>query len=145
MNVMIYLLFAVIHLASSLTVDIPKDSYDFARGDSAVIPCKFLTKITGKPVIILWTAQPDNPADPAIDILTYYDFANGETGLDISSEYKGRASLKPDIGKGWANLTMASLVSKDSRDYECEVRIPGDSEGQLSDVTQVVVLVMAEG
>lgn len=56
----------MIHLASSLTVDIPKDSYDFARGDSAVIPCKFLTEITGKPVIILWTAQPDNPADPAV-------------------------------------------------------------------------------
>ncbi|XP_060754672.1 glycoprotein A33 (transmembrane), paralog a [Neoarius graeffei] len=141
LQMMVQMVFFLIHLASSLTVDIPKGSYDFARGDSAVIPCKFLTKITGKPVIILWTAEPDNPDDPAIDILTYYDFADGKTELDISSEYEGRASLKSDIGKGWANLTMASLVSKDSRDYECEVRIPGDSEGQLSDVTQVVVLV----
>ncbi|XP_053471942.1 cell surface A33 antigen-like [Ictalurus furcatus] len=142
MIVTIYSLFAVIHLTSSLTVDIPLPSYEFARGGNGTIPCNFKPQKADNPsIIISWTAHPDNPADSDIGILTYYYFSSAADNLDVTDGYANRASLQVDIAKGWANLTLSSLTLKDSRVYRCSVQIPKDSQGKPSDTTTVVVLV----
>ncbi|MCI4393630.1 hypothetical protein PGIGA_G00159830 [Pangasianodon gigas] len=142
MLVTIYSLFVVIHLTSSLNVDIPLQTYELARGGNGTIPCNFKPQKADNPsVIISWTAHPDNPDDSDIEILTYYYFANAQNQLDIDAAYTDRASLQVDIAKGWANLTLKALTSKDSRVFQCEVKIPGDSSGKLSDTTTIVVLV----
>ncbi|XP_053471828.1 cell surface A33 antigen [Ictalurus furcatus] len=138
----IYSLIAVIHLTSSLTVDIPLPSYEFARGGNGTIPCNFKPQQPDNPsIIISWTAHPDNPADSDIDILTYYHFSSAADNLDVNDGYTNRASLQVDIVKGWANLILSSLTSKDSRGYQCDVKIPKDTQGKQSDTTTVVVLV----
>ncbi|XP_017313513.1 cell surface A33 antigen isoform X2 [Ictalurus punctatus] len=142
MIVKIYSLYAVIHLTSSLTVDIPLQSYEFARGGTGTIPCNFKPQKADNPsIIISWTANPDNPADSEIDILRYYHFSSTTDNVDVSDEYTNRASLQVDIVKGWANLMLSSLTSKDSRVYQCDVKIPKDTQGKQSDITTVVVLV----
>ncbi|MCJ8747839.1 hypothetical protein PDJAM_G00158280 [Pangasius djambal] len=142
MLVKIYSFFAVIHLTSSLNVEIPLQNYEFARGGNGTIPCSFKPQKADNPsIIISWTANPDNPQDSDIDILTYYYFANAENQLDVADGYTDRASLQLDIVKGWANLTLKSLTSRDSRVFQCEVKIPRDSAGKQSDTTMVVVLV----
>ncbi|XP_053471943.1 cell surface A33 antigen-like [Ictalurus furcatus] len=142
MIVTIYSLFAVIHLTSSLTVDIPLTFYEFARGGNGTIPCNFKPQQADNPsIIISWTSHPDNPADSDIGILTYYYFSSAADNLDVRDGYTNRASLQVDIAKGWANLTLSSLTSKDSRGYQCKVQIPKDTQGKPSDTTTVVVLV----
>ncbi|XP_026787505.3 glycoprotein A33 (transmembrane), paralog a [Pangasianodon hypophthalmus] len=142
MLVTIYSLFVVIHLTSSLNVDIPLQTYELTRGGNGTIPCNFKPQKASNPsIIISWTAHPDNPDDSDIAILTYYYLANAENQLDIDAAYTDRASLQVDIAKGWANLTLKALTSKDSRVFQCEVKIPGDSIGKQSDTTVIVVLV----
>ncbi|KAM9455113.1 glycoprotein A33 (transmembrane), paralog a [Clarias gariepinus] len=139
-----YFLFVVIHLTSSLNVDIPQPTYEFARGDTGVIPCNFQPQNpNSQSIIITWSAHPDNPADSNIDIETcYYNAAGGgSVQEDVSDEYTGRASVQANIPQGQAPLTLKSLTSQDSRVYQCDVKIPGDKKGKLSDTTTVVVLV----
>ncbi|XP_027012474.2 glycoprotein A33 (transmembrane), paralog a [Tachysurus fulvidraco] len=135
----VFSLFAVFQLTSSLTVDIPQLSYELARGDDATLPCIFTP---GKPisttVTITWMQQ--NPGDTNIEILTYYYSTTSPPSLDIMDDFTNRADLQVDIPKGSAILTLKSLTSKDSRVFECIVKIPGD-KGKSSDTTSVVVLV----
>ncbi|KAK3530423.1 hypothetical protein QTP86_024450, partial [Hemibagrus guttatus] len=56
-------------------------------------------------------------------------------------DFINRASLEVDIPKGSAILSLKSLTSKDSRVFQCTVKIPGDKQGKTSDTTSVVVLV----
>ncbi|KAI5629541.1 cell surface A33 antigen, partial [Silurus asotus] len=134
--------FTVIHLVSSLNVDIPNSKYEFARGGDAVIPCFFKPlKPTNPSIIITWTAHADNSEDADLDILTYYHFSSTTPQLDINEDYNKRASFLPDIPNGWANLSLTSLTSKDSRVFQCEVKIPSDTQGKQADTTSLVVLV----
>ncbi|TSK17782.1 Cell surface A33 antigen [Bagarius yarrelli] len=135
--------FALIHLASSLNVDIPLPLYELARGGNAVLPCNFKPQKPDNPSItISWVAHPDNPDDSDIEILTYYYFpAPSPPTLDIMNDFEKRASLEVDIPKGSAVLTLKALTSRDNRTFQCEVKIPGDGQGKTSDTTKVVVLV----
>ncbi|KAM9454722.1 cell surface A33 antigen-like [Clarias gariepinus] len=140
----VYLLFVVINLTLSLNVNIPQPTYEFARGDTGVIPCNFRPQNpNSQSIIIIWSAHPDNPTDNNIDIETcYYNAAGGgSVEEDVSAEYTGRASVQANIPLGQAPLTLKSLTSQDSRVYQCDVRIRGDKKGKLSDTTTVVVLV----
>ncbi|KAF5901374.1 cell surface A33 antigen-like, partial [Clarias magur] len=130
-----------IRLTSSLNVDIPQPTYEFARGDTSVIPCNFKPQNANNPsVIITWTAHPDNPDDGDIIIETCY-YNAGSVQEDVSDAYIGRASVQANIPLGQAPLTLKSLTSQDSRVYQCDVKIPGDKQGKLSDTTTLVVLV----
>ncbi|XP_053333461.1 cell surface A33 antigen-like [Clarias gariepinus] len=132
----------VIHLTSSLNVDIPQLTYEFASGDTGVIPCNFKPRNAMNPsVIITWTAHPYNPEDRNIDIITYYYSARRPAQEDVSDEYAGRASVQAIISQGMATLTLQSLTSHDSRVYQCDVKIPGDTRGKSSDTTTLVVWV----
>ncbi|GAA6072037.1 glycoprotein A33 (transmembrane), paralog a [Tachysurus ichikawai] len=137
----VFSLFAVFQLTSSIKVDIPQSIYELARGDNAVLPCNFIPQKPNNPqVTITWVEHPDNPADANVEILTYYYVATGPPSLDISDDFTNRADFQVDIPKGSAVLTLKSLTSKDSRVFECIVKIPGD-KGKTSDTTQLVVLV----
>ncbi|KAK3530412.1 hypothetical protein QTP86_024449 [Hemibagrus guttatus] len=142
MIISIFSLFAVIQLTTSITVDIPQQKYELARGDTAVLPCTFKPQKPDNPTItISWSANPDNPEDSDIDILSYYYAANSPPVLDITDDFINRASLEVDIPKGSAILSLKSLTSKDSRVFQCTVKIPGDKQGKTSDTASVVVLV----
>lgn len=42
----------------ALNVDIPKDLYEFARGDNITLPCNFKPSIAKPPLIIVtWSAE----------------------------------------------------------------------------------------
>uniref|UniRef100_A0A3B1IPH7 Glycoprotein A33 n=1 Tax=Astyanax mexicanus TaxID=7994 RepID=A0A3B1IPH7_ASTMX len=137
-----YLPFTVVYLTLAINVDIPQVTYEFARGDNATIPCKFVPLKPVNPIInIFWTAHPDVDGDPDIEILSAYISSAAAPTVDISSDYESRAKLQYDIPTGTANLQLISLTSADTRVHECKVSIPQDNKGKLSDTTRVVVLV----
>ena len=43
----------------ALTVNIPKDEYEYARGDNITLPCSFQTKTQGTPglIIVQWSVE----------------------------------------------------------------------------------------
>lgn len=48
--------------AGALVVEIPKDQYEFARGDNITLPCSFTPENTDNPLtIITWTAEGTKP------------------------------------------------------------------------------------
>ena len=49
---------AVVSGVGALQVNIPKDLYEYARGDNITLPCSFQSKITDpKLVIVTWSVQ----------------------------------------------------------------------------------------
>ncbi|KAF5901372.1 cell surface A33 antigen-like, partial [Clarias magur] len=74
-----------------------------------------------------------------IDIITYYYTASGLAQENVSHGYVGRASVQTGISQGVATLKLQSLTSRDSRVYQCDVKIPGDTQGKFSDTTTVMV------
>ncbi|KAF5902628.1 cell surface A33 antigen-like, partial [Clarias magur] len=130
----------VIHLTSSLNVDIPQPTYEFPWGATGFIPCNFKPQNTINPsVIISWTVHPYNPEDSNIDIITYYYSASEPAKEDVSDGYVGRASVQASISQGVATLKLQSLTSHDSRLYQCNVKIRGDTKGKSSDTTTLMV------
>ncbi|XP_035537963.1 cell surface A33 antigen-like [Morone saxatilis] len=117
----------------AVTVDIPKDLYEYARGDNITLPCTFKPKpgFTPAQVIISWSAQETL-------ILTHY-YPEAET--DITSDYEGRVSLDVDVKKGKANLNLSSISLADNVNFECRLQIRSDDEGKPADYTRLVVLV----
>uniref|UniRef100_A0A8C4HZ27 Ig-like domain-containing protein n=1 Tax=Dicentrarchus labrax TaxID=13489 RepID=A0A8C4HZ27_DICLA len=108
----------------SVTVDIPKDLYEYARGDNITLPCTFIPKPGFTPTLSL--------------ILTHY-YPVGNT--DITSLYEGRASLDVDVKQGKANLKLSSIKLADNVNFECRLQIPRDDEGKRADRARLVVLV----
>ncbi|KAF7645437.1 hypothetical protein LDENG_00204430, partial [Lucifuga dentata] len=132
------LLCMVLSRAGALTVDIPEDQYEFARGDNITLPCKFIPQKTENSlVIITWTAEDNEPNSPKSLVFTYY--STGQ--IDIPPKYENRASPDVDIETGKANLRLFSITLMDNKEFECRVQIPKDDEGKLLDVTRLVVLV----
>lgn len=141
----ILLFSGVFYLTFAITVDIPQATYEFARGDNATIPCKFIPAKPDNPeVTVSWSVHAVSPDDPDIEILAAYIKAPStglSTTIDVDSTYEGRATLQYDIAKGIANLQLISLTSAESRVFECKVNIPKDKTGKPADTTKVVVLV----
>ncbi|XP_076839132.1 V-set and immunoglobulin domain-containing protein 2-like [Brachyhypopomus gauderio] len=139
----IYLLYVVLYQTLALNVDIPLPTYEVARGDNAILPCTFQPKTSDNNLIVVsWMAHADVESDPEINIVTlYYNKPPGISSLDVSDEYKDRATLNYSIPQGTANLVLNSVKSADTRVYECKVQIPGDSTGKQVDTTKLVVLV----
>ncbi|CAK6970791.1 cell surface A33 antigen-like [Scomber scombrus] len=121
----------------ALQVNIPKDLYEFARGDNITLPCSFESKVTDPKtlVVITWSVQ-DKAASTVI--LTYYS-NNGHT--DIKERFEGRISVDVDVKSRKANLKLTSITLADNKKFECRVQIPGDDEGKPAATTRLVVLV----
>ncbi|XP_035991997.1 cell surface A33 antigen [Fundulus heteroclitus] len=133
------LLCVVWSAVAALQVDIPKDEYEFARGDNITLPCTFKSTKSNPPLIIIsWSAEgPDTPADETL-FLTHYH-PPGTT--DISPKYEGRVSVDVNVASGKADLKLSSITMADNKEFECRVQILGDDEGQPADTARLTVLV----
>ncbi|XP_036952388.1 cell surface A33 antigen-like [Acanthopagrus latus] len=135
------LLCLVLSGVGALQVNIPQDSYEYARGDNITLPCSFTPKTPLKEtdlVIIKWSDEAAEVGAEENRILSYYTL---NKQLDITPPYEGRVSLDVDVFKGKADLKLSSITLADNKEFQCSVQIPGDDEGKLSDKAQLVVLV----
>ncbi|XP_042349133.1 cell surface A33 antigen-like [Plectropomus leopardus] len=132
------LLCLVLSGVGAINVNIPKEMYEYARGDNITLPCTFQPKATNPSlVIITWSSEAAAANAKENTIATY--FSTGTT--DISSQYEGRASLDVDVPTGKADLRLSSITLAENKVFECRVQIPGDDEGKPADTARVVVLV----
>uniref|UniRef100_H3CVU7 Ig-like domain-containing protein n=1 Tax=Tetraodon nigroviridis TaxID=99883 RepID=H3CVU7_TETNG len=122
----------------ALNVNIPKDVYEFARGDNITLPCVFVPKKPPSLVIITWTVKAEEANAEGTLILTHY--SAGST-TDIVPAYESRTALDYDVALGKADLKLSSITLADNKVFECRVQIPGDDEGKLADTARLVVLV----
>nr|XP_033473246.1 cell surface A33 antigen-like [Epinephelus lanceolatus] len=133
------LLCLVLSGVGALDVNIPKEVYEYARGDNITLPCSFKPKATNPPMIVIsWSAEGAQANAEETLILTYY---SGSKTLDIKSLYEGRVALDVDVPKGKADLKLSSITLAENKVFECRVQIPGDDEGKPADTARVVVLV----
>ncbi|XP_038139163.1 cell surface A33 antigen-like [Cyprinodon tularosa] len=125
---------------AAISVDIPRDAYEFARGDNIPLPCTFQSALSKIDLaIISWSADgPETDADNLI--LTHYHPA-GVT--DIKKKFEGRVTVdvKVNGASGKADLKLSSITLDDNKEFDCEVQIPSDDEGQSIDATRLTVLV----
>ncbi|KAK7912947.1 hypothetical protein WMY93_013158 [Mugilogobius chulae] len=129
---------ALVTGVSCLTVSIPQDTYEYARGDNITLPCIFKSTLSTPPlVIITWIAEGVDGAEDVV-ILTYYS-TPGRTDYDDTYEF--RSKLDVNVATGKADLRLYSIGLNDNRRFLCRVQIPGDDNGKTSDPATLVVLV----
>ncbi|XP_036952391.1 cell surface A33 antigen-like isoform X2 [Acanthopagrus latus] len=122
------LLCLVLSGVGALQVNIPQDSYEYARGDNIILPCSFTPKTPLKEtdlVIIKWSDETAEAGAEENRILSYYSL---NKQLDITPLYEGRVSLDVDVMKGKADLKLSSITLADNKEFQCSVQIPGDDE-----------------
>ncbi|XP_062312200.1 cell surface A33 antigen [Osmerus eperlanus] len=140
LTVRIFFILTVLSSTSGLQVSFPKAEYEVARGDDVTLTCTFQPASpldSTQLVIITWTAEADNPADPKVTVATFYS----NTALDVSPSYEGRATVTVDLAKKESALTLNRVTLQDNREFQCRVQIPRDDEGKLAAITSVLVLV----
>ncbi|XP_041936301.1 glycoprotein A33 (transmembrane), paralog a [Alosa sapidissima] len=123
-------------LVMAITVNIPQDNYEFARGDNITLPCSFTTKVASPQAIVTWTVEGDEGEERTI--LTYYSFSQT---LDITEVYEGRVDLLHNIAAGKADLKLNNIALADNKKFECKIQVPKDDEGKPADTARLVVLV----
>ncbi|KAM6979918.1 glycoprotein A33 (transmembrane), paralog a [Aplochiton taeniatus] len=126
-------------MVGAIQVTIPQKLYEVARGDNVTIPCSFIPK-TPKPgtVIVTWSLVEDITTAQESTVINY--FSNSDT-LDVTDQYKGKASLDIDIATGKANLQLAAVTLDENHIFRCHILIPGDNAGKPEANTRLVVLV----
>ncbi|KAM4743683.1 cell surface A33 antigen-like [Anableps anableps] len=123
---------------AAINVNIPKDQYEFSRGDNIILPCTFTsTQRNPSLVIISWSGEGPNTSPDETLILTHYH-PGGET--DVTSKYEGRVSVDVSTATGKANLKLSSITMEDNKEFECRVQIPGDDEGKPADFATLTKL-----
>ncbi|KAJ8013256.1 hypothetical protein DPEC_G00051370 [Dallia pectoralis] len=135
----LFVILTVLSAVNGLLVTIPKREYEVNRGNSISLTCSFIpAKPDNNLVIITWTMEADQPEEPKIMIATYY---SNPAQVDIKPSYKDRVDMVNNIPGGTSTLTLRQTTMQESRLWQCRVQIPGDDEGTLSAVTELVVLV----
>ncbi|XP_041128421.1 cell surface A33 antigen-like [Polyodon spathula] len=134
-------IFSVLSAALAISVSIPKDVYEVARGDNVTIPCSFKSTLILSEIKVLtvhWARLAKNPQDPASKILDYYYPANE---LDINAKYEGRVGFvsKPETGD--VSIYLSKVTLEDSGFVECAVNIAKDNSGVNTRATNLLVLV----
>ncbi|XP_038557903.1 glycoprotein A33 (transmembrane), paralog a [Micropterus salmoides] len=132
------LLCLVLSGVGAIVVDIPKDEYEYARGDNITLPCTFTTTVTPKSVTITWKSQGAEFHAKSDTVITYF-YPDGE--IEVGTKYQGRASLDADVSKGKGDLKLSSITLADNKTFECTVLIPRDAQGITADSASLVVLV----
>ncbi|XP_017265643.1 cell surface A33 antigen [Kryptolebias marmoratus] len=128
---------AVLPCCWSLQVSIPNKEHKVAKGKDVTIMCSFVPAVTvTDSFFLLWEAQPDVSGEPLKGVASF--FLNKPA--EISPSYEGRASLEVDVNGGTSTLRLTKVTIKDSRHYQCSVRIFGDDEGTTAATTSVLVL-----
>ncbi|XP_054627182.1 cell surface A33 antigen-like [Dunckerocampus dactyliophorus] len=123
----------------ALEVTIPKEKYEFARGDNITLPCTFKPRLSNPPqVIVQWSVDDLEDNGQRKTIVTYY---SAGSVTDIKAQYEKRVSVDINVASGKADLRLSSIRLEDNKEFECRVNIPGDDEGKPAATTQLVVLV----
>ncbi|XP_023809114.1 cell surface A33 antigen-like [Oryzias latipes] len=124
----------------ALTVSIPQKLYDVPRGGNALIPCTFKTTVQNpRSAVITWSRRPNQPDAEDVVILTYF---YPDTSFDLAEGFDPtRFSIGANVQTGQANLLLKSLKFEDSMFYECHVQVRGDTSGNTTATTNVVVWV----
>ena len=63
-----FLFCLVLSVTMGIHVEFQKQEYEVARDDPVDLICTFQTKMQNSPVIITWSADPDDPAEPLVQI-----------------------------------------------------------------------------
>ncbi|MCI4378255.1 hypothetical protein PGIGA_G00213880 [Pangasianodon gigas] len=134
------LLISVISATLGLDVSIPQSTYEVARGDEVIITCTFQPKNTvNRLIVISWTGEPDGSLDD--EGISFGTFYSDDNHVDINAMYEGKAQIESDVNQKVSKLLLKHATLRESRRIKCLVQIPGDTEGQTSDTTSLVVLV----
>ncbi|XP_058248840.1 cell surface A33 antigen [Hemibagrus wyckioides] len=134
------LLMSVISAAFGLQVSIPQSTYEVARGDEVIITCSFQPKNpVNRLIVISWTGETDGSFDD--EGISFGTFYSDDGHVDINAMYEGKAFIETDVAKKESKLLLKHVTLRESRLIKCLVQIPGDTEGQTSDSTSLVVLV----
>ncbi|KAM9487268.1 cell surface A33 antigen isoform 2-T2 [Clarias gariepinus] len=137
------LLMSVISTALGLIVSIPQSNYEVARGDEVIITCTFQPQNPkNRLIIISWTGDPDGSFDD--EGITFGTFYSNDNHVDISEMYEGKALIESDMNKKESKLILKQVTLRESRRIRCFVQIPGDTVGQTSGLTSLIVLGVAE-
>ncbi|XP_037542459.1 cell surface A33 antigen [Nematolebias whitei] len=120
----------------SLQVSIQSKEYKVAKGKDVTLVCSFVPAVPVTDNFFLsWDTQPDVHGEPLKAVASY--FLNKP--VVISPSYEGKAFLEIDIRGGTSKLRLTQLTMKDSRLYQCSVRIYGD-DGTTAATTSLLVL-----
>ncbi|KAM4557776.1 V-set and immunoglobulin domain-containing protein 1-like [Odontesthes bonariensis] len=121
----------------SLRVSIPEREYKVAKGNEITLRCSFVPAVTvGNSFVLTWEAFPDVNGDPLKTVASY--FINNP--IDIAPAYEGRVFMEVNMNSGTSTLRFTEVTIKDSRSYQCSVKIAGDDEGTPAATTSLVVL-----
>ncbi|XP_061734820.1 cell surface A33 antigen [Nerophis ophidion] len=132
------LVLTVLPSCRSLQVSIPQEEYEAVNGEDITMICSFIpAKPDFKLLVLTWEAYPDDIEEPMKTVATF--FLNNP--VDISPAYEGRATLEVDVARQQSTLHLTKLTVKDSRNFQCSVRIPNDDEGTTAASTSLLVLV----
>nr|XP_057938129.1 cell surface A33 antigen isoform X2 [Doryrhamphus excisus] len=122
----------------SLQVSIPQKEYVAANGDDITLTCSFIpAKLDFSILLVTWEAHPDDTEDTMKTVATF--FLNNP--VDIAPDYEGRAFLEVDVARQQSTLRLTKLTVKDSRSFQCSVKIPNDDEGTTAASASLLVLV----
>ncbi|RVE58231.1 hypothetical protein OJAV_G00207120 [Oryzias javanicus] len=120
-----------------LHVSIPELEYTVAKGQDVELTCNFNPAVSiASNFLLTWDAYPDVAGAPLKTVASY--FLNSP--VDIAPNYEGRASLEVSIERKTSSLRLTGVTMKDSRTYQCSVKISGDDEGTTAATTSVLVL-----
>ncbi|XP_041806979.1 cell surface A33 antigen-like [Chelmon rostratus] len=134
----LFLILTVLPCCRSLLVTIPQNIYEADGGGDVTLICVFIPAgPIGNTFMLEWEAYPDNPGDTMKSVATFYI----NNVVDIARDYEGRASLEVDMNKKESALHLTKLTGKDSRRYQCRVKIPNDDVGITAATTSLLVLV----
>lgn len=67
-------------------------------------------------------------------------FYSNDNHVDINAMYKGKAQIESNVNEKVSKLLLKQVTLRESRRIKCHIQIPGDTEGQTSDSTSLVVL-----
>ncbi|XP_011487709.1 cell surface A33 antigen [Oryzias latipes] len=120
-----------------LDVSIPKQEYTVKKGEDVELICNFKPAVAiANNFLLTWDAYPDVTGAPLKTVASY--FLNSP--VDIAPNYEGRASLEVNVERKTSTLRLTGVTMKDSRHYQCSVKISGDDEGTTAASTSVLVL-----
>lgn len=72
--------------------------------------------------------------------ISFGTFYSDDNHVDINAMYEGKAFIETDVNKKESKLMLKQVTLRESRRIKCLLQIPGDTEGQTSDSTSLVVL-----
>lgn len=72
--------------------------------------------------------------------ISFGTFYSDDGHVDINAMYEGKAFIETDVTKKESKLLLKHVTLRERRLIRCFVQIPGDTEGQTSALTSLVVL-----